>query len=71
MGFSESINCTPESIGIIISRTGATTDEAFDRLRTLSQKEHVKVSAVAAGIVEAAARRARGRNRDGHGDGDR
>ena len=44
-----------QAIGIIISRTGSTPDEAFDRLRTLSQKEHTKLSAVAASIVEAAA----------------
>ena len=50
-----------QAIGIIISRTGMTPDEAFDRLRTRSQNEHIKVSAVAAGIVDAAARRARAR----------
>ena len=55
-----------QAIGIIISRTGSTPDEAFDRLKTLSQKEHIKVAAVAAGIVDAAARRARGRNRAGN-----
>ena len=58
-----------QAIGIIISRTGATTAEAFDRLRAMSQKEHTKVSLVASGIVEAAARRARGRTRAKHGDG--
>ena len=50
-----------QAIGIIISRTGMTADEAFDRIRLRSQKEHIKVSAVAASIVDAAARRARGR----------
>jgi len=50
-----------QAIGIIISRTGLTADEAFDRLRTRSQKEHLKVSAVAASVVDAAARRARSR----------
>ena len=50
-----------QAIGIVISRTGMTADEAFDRIRKLSQKEHIKVSAVAASIVDAAARRARGR----------
>jgi len=50
-----------QAIGIIISRTGSTTEEAFDRLRKLSQSEHIKVSVVAAQIVEAAARRARAR----------
>jgi GAF domain-containing protein len=50
-----------QAIGIIISRAGITPEEAFDRLRTLSQKEHIKVSAVAASIVDAAGRRARDR----------
>jgi GAF domain-containing protein len=50
-----------QAIGIIISRTGLTADEAFDRLRTRSQKEHLKVSAVATSVVIAATRRARAR----------
>jgi len=50
-----------QAIGIIVSRTGMSTDEAFDRLRTRSQNEHVKVSAVAASMVDVAARRARAR----------
>jgi GAF domain-containing protein len=50
-----------QAIGIIISRTGSTADGAFNRLKTLSQKEHIKVAEVAARIVDAAARRARGR----------
>ncbi len=54
-----------QAIGIIISRTGSTPDQAFNRLKTLSQKEHIKVAEVAARIVEAAARRARGRARAG------
>lgn len=58
-----------QAIGIIISRTGSTPDGAFNRLKTVSQKEHVKVAEVATRIVEAAARRARGRNRDQAGTG--
>ena len=50
-----------QAIGIIISRSGSSPEEAFNRLRTLSQTEHRKVSVVAATIVEEAARRARGR----------
>jgi GAF domain-containing protein len=50
-----------QAIGIIISRSGITPDQAFDRLRMLSQKEHIKVSTVATSIVDSAARRARGR----------
>jgi GAF domain-containing protein len=48
-----------QAMGIIISRTGGTAGEAFGRLRTVSQMEHIKVSVVAAGIVEAAVRRAK------------
>jgi GAF domain-containing protein len=51
-----------QAIGIIISRTGSNSDEAFDRIRMRSQKEHTKVSAVATRIVEEAARRARTRH---------
>ena len=50
-----------QAIGIIIGRTGLTADEGFERIRARSQNEHIKVSAVAASIVDAAARRARGR----------
>jgi len=50
-----------QAIGILISRTGGTEHDAFDRLRTLSQNEHRKLSAVATSIVEEAARRARNR----------
>ena len=53
-----------QAIGILISRSGITQDEAFNRLRALSQSEHRRVSAVAASIVEEAARRARGRRTD-------
>jgi GAF domain-containing protein len=50
-----------QAIGIIISRTGSTPDAAFNRIRTLSQNNHIKVAAVATNIVEEAARRARSR----------
>jgi GAF domain-containing protein len=49
-----------QAIGIIISRTGDTAEEAFDRIRRRSQAEHVKVAAIAQQIIEVAARRARG-----------
>lgn len=48
-----------QAIGIIISRTGNTPDEAFQRIRAVSRTEHRKLAAVAATIVEEAARRAR------------
>jgi len=50
-----------QAIGVIISRTGGTAEEAFDRIRRRSQAEHLKVSAIARQIVEVAARRARAR----------
>jgi GAF domain-containing protein len=50
-----------QAIGIIMSRTGVTPEAAFDRLRELSKRDRIKVSAVANRIVDAAARRARAR----------
>lgn len=50
-----------QAIGILISRSGITAEEAFDRLRAQSQTNHVKLFVVATNIVEAAARRARQR----------
>lgn len=49
------------AIGIIISRTGCTREEAFDRLRTISQRDGRTVRDVAAALVDDAARRARAR----------
>lgn len=51
-----------QAIGILRSRTGATPEEAFARLRTISQKENVKLSVVAERVVEEAVRRARARH---------
>jgi 6-phosphogluconolactonase/glucosamine-6-phosphate isomerase/deaminase len=48
-----------QALGILMSRTGATPDEAFDRLRAMSQSEHVKVSEVARLLVDEAVHRAR------------
>jgi GAF domain-containing protein len=50
-----------QAIGILISRSGITAEEAFDRLRMQSQINHVKLVVVATNIVETAARRARQR----------
>ncbi|MCV7431927.1 GAF and ANTAR domain-containing protein [Mycolicibacterium bacteremicum] len=50
-----------QAIGIIRSRTGRDSGEAFDQLRGLSQAEHRKLSDVAERIVEDAVRRARTR----------
>lgn len=50
------------AIGILMSRSGVTAEEAFDRLRQRSQAEHLKLTAVAASIVDEAVRRARARH---------
>ena len=51
-----------QALGILMSRSGESQDEAFSRLRLLSQREHVKVAVVAEGIVREAVRRARARH---------
>lgn len=54
-----------QAIGLLRGRTGATADEAFDRLREISQREHTKLSVVAQRIVDEAVRRARARQGEG------
>jgi GAF domain-containing protein len=51
-----------QAIGIIRSRSGATADEAFARLREISQGENIKLTVVAERVVEEAVRRARARH---------
>jgi GAF domain-containing protein len=48
-----------QAIGIIRSRSGATAEEAFDRLAKMSQADNVKLNVVAERLVEEAVRRAR------------
>ena len=50
-----------QALGILMSRTGCTPDEAFDKLRALSQKQNVKSAVVAKTLVDQATRRARAR----------
>ena len=50
-----------QAIGVLMSRSGATPDEAFDRLRVMSQTQHVKISEVSRVIMSEAVRRARSR----------
>ena len=50
------------AVGIIMSRSGATEDEALSRLRSLSQNEHQKLAVVAGQIVDDAVRRAQARH---------
>ncbi len=47
------------AIGIMMSRSGVTEEEALDRLRALSQQEHQKLVTVARRLVDEAVRRAR------------
>jgi GAF domain-containing protein len=51
-----------QAIGLLRGRSGGTAEEAFDRLREISQTEHTKVAEVAQRIVDEAVRRARARH---------
>jgi GAF domain-containing protein len=51
-----------QAIGLIRGRTGATADEAFARLKEISQTEHTKLVEVAQRIIDEAVRRARARH---------
>jgi GAF domain-containing protein len=51
-----------QAVGLVRGRSGGTAEEAFARLRTISQRENVKLAAVAQRIVDEAVRRARARN---------
>lgn len=50
------------AIGILMSRIGCGPDEAFDRLRHMSQSENLKLHVVAMRVVGEAVRRARARH---------
>ncbi len=52
-----------QAIGIIRSRSGDSTDDAFQRLIRISQTENIKLNVVAERLVEEAVRRARARHR--------
>jgi GAF domain-containing protein len=51
-----------QALGILMSRTGCTSEEAFDKLRVMSQSENRKVSLIAQQLVDEAVRRARARH---------
>ncbi|MEP6482405.1 MAG: GAF and ANTAR domain-containing protein, partial [Rhodoglobus sp.] len=51
-----------QAIGLLRGRNGGTAEEAFGRLRAISQSEHVKLADVAQRIVDEAVRRARSRH---------
>ena len=50
-----------QAIGLLRGRSGGTADEAFQRLRTISQNENIKLAVVAQRIVDEAVRRAEAR----------
>jgi len=50
------------AIGILMSRVGCGPDEAFDRLRQMSQSRNVKLHSIALSLVEEAVGRARARH---------
>ena len=52
---------TDQAIGVLMSRSGASSEEAFGKLRGMSQTQHVKVAEVSRVLVDEAVRRARGR----------
>jgi GAF domain-containing protein len=51
-----------QALGILMSRTGSTSEQAFDRLRDRSQADNVKLREVAQRVVDEAVRRARARH---------
>ena len=54
-----------QAVGILMSRSGYTADQAHDRLRRLSQTQNIKLVAVAESLVDEAVRRARSRRTGG------
>ena len=54
-----------QALGVIMSRTGANPEEAFDRLRAMSQSQHVKVAEVSRALLDEAVRRARAQRATG------
>lgn len=51
-----------QAIGILRSRSGSSSDGAFDRLRRMSQAENVKLAVVAERLVDETVRRAQARH---------
>jgi GAF domain-containing protein len=51
------------AVGIMMSRSGGTDQEALERLRAMSQRDHHKLATVAQHIIDEAVRRAESRHR--------
>lgn len=67
---TEALRIRPQidrAIGMIMSRTGKSAEQAIDDLRRMSNERHVKVSDLATQMVEQAVKRARRRGRVGPG----
>lgn len=58
-----------QALGVLMSRSGASPQEAFDRLRVMSQTQHLKVAEVSKVLVDEAVRRARSRKGASDPDG--
>lgn len=57
------------AVGIVMSRSGGTAEQALERLRRLSQSEHAKLATVATRLVEEAVRRVAASQGEGDSDG--
>ncbi|MCW2527881.1 MAG: hypothetical protein JWM76_2741 [Pseudonocardiales bacterium] len=53
-----------QALGVIMSRTGCSEDEAFERLKTRSQARNIKVSVLAENLMNDSVRRAQARHTD-------
>lgn len=53
-----------QAIGLIRGRSGGSAEEAFGKLRTISQADNIKVTVMAQRIVDQAVRRAHARHPD-------
>ena len=53
-----------QAIGILMSRSGVAAEDAYSRIRLLSEHQSTQVTVVADGIVREAVRRARARHTD-------
>lgn len=60
---SSTADTAGQASGILMAQTGCTEREAFEHLRSASQRENVKVREVAARLVEGARSHARRRRR--------
>ena len=59
-----------QALGVLMTRTGGTPEQAFDRLRDMSQTQHLKLHQVAQTLLDEAVRRARARASDTDTDTD-